>query len=189
METDGSITFWSVLLVAAVLLLVTLAVRRVGPGELVVVMRGDRVARSRSRGTVVRVPGLEHFATVESGPRVLPLVVRGTTRDGTDLVVLADLRILVEHVAAGTPYDDPALRAVRCAEQVLGEALAGLDVAELGGLVEDADRASGLVARLVEVVRDHLAPETKVTGLSLTEVQARLTVPVVAALNERGEAR
>ena len=65
-----------------------------------------------------------------TGSRVLPLVVRSRTRDGVDVVALADLTIEVHDVVPGTAYVS-AVQAVRLAEDTVAESVEGLEVCSL----------------------------------------------------------
>ena len=99
--TGAAWVVWLVIVGPGLLFATLACVRRVGPGELVVVVRQGQVVRSRRRGFVARVPGLERFEPVPAGPRVLPLVIRSRTADGVDVVALADLTLEVHDVEAG----------------------------------------------------------------------------------------
>ena len=159
---------WLVI-VGPVLLLVTLAcVRRVRPGELVLVVRRGRVVRSRRSGLVARWPGLERFEPVPTGSRVLPLVVRSRTRDGVDVVALADLTIAVHDVVPGTAYVS-TVQAVRLAEDAVAESVERLEV---GSLVDDLE---ALEPRWPAQVTRLLPAGTEATALAVTQVEARLT--------------
>ena len=89
---------WLVVVVPGLLALTLTSVRRAAPGELVLVVRGGRVVRARRAGLVARRPVGERFEVVPTGDRSLPLVVRARTRDGVDVVVLADLRLVVDEI-------------------------------------------------------------------------------------------
>lgn len=186
--TGGSLAFWSVIVVALLVALVAASVRRVGADELVVVVRGGRVARTALVGLAVRVPGLETFEVASTREHVLPLVARARTRDGTEVVVLADLTMVVEGFPGGESYDDPVALAVRRAEEVLAQAVAGRAVEELGVLLTDDhtvdDGAPGLLAR----VDAGLGAGTRATDLEVTEVEARLTSRLARVLGRRGGA-
>lgn len=159
---------WLVVVVPGLLALTLTSVRRAAPGELVLVVRGGRVVRARRAGLVARRPVGERFEVVPTGDRSLPLVVRARTRDGVDVVVLADLRLVVDDVAPGTDWR-PASDAVRTAEDVVAGTVARCEVADL---VDDLDRGSsewpGEVTRL-------LPGGTRATAVEVTEVEARLT--------------
>jgi hypothetical protein len=168
---DPTGTAWVVWLVIAgpSLLFATLAcVRRVGPGEMVLVVRRGRVVRSRRTGLLARWPGLERFEQVPTGSRVLPLVVRSRTRDGVDVVALADLTLRVHEVAPGTAYVPP-LHVVRLAEETVGEAVEQLEVRSL------VDDLEALEARWPAEVTRQLPAGTEAAAVAVTEVEARLT--------------
>jgi hypothetical protein len=162
---------WVVWLVIAgpSLLFVTLTyVRRVAPGELVLVVRDDRVLRARRNGLVARWPVVERFEAVPTGPWQLPLVVRARTSDGVDVMALADLTVHVEDVAGGTAYV-PATEVVRLAEDAVAAAVEQLEVCSL---VDDLD---ALEPTWPQQLTRHLPVGTRATALSVTEVEARLT--------------
>ncbi len=168
---DPTGTAWVVwlVIVGPGLLFATLAcVRRVGPGELVVVVRRGRVVRWRRRGLVGRVPGLERFEPVPVGPRVLPLVVRSRTADGVDVVALADLTVEVHRVEPGAEHV-PTATVVRVAEEAVGAAVAQVEV---GSLVDDL---AALETHWPAEIGRQLPAGTEVAGLAVTEVEARLT--------------
>jgi hypothetical protein len=120
--TGAAWVVWLVIAGPSLLLATFLCVRRIGPGELVLVVRQGRVVRARRNGFIARWPGLERFEPLPTGSRVLPLVVRSRTRDGVDVVALADLTIEVHDVVPGTPYVPPA-QAVRVAEDAVADAV------------------------------------------------------------------
>lgn len=162
---------WVVWLVIAVpgLVFVTLAcLRRVGPGELVLVVRQGTVVRSRRNGFVARWPVVEHFRPLTTGPQVWPLVVRSRTSDGVDVVALADLVLEVRDVAAGTAYVPPRA-VVRTAEETVGAAIADLEVPSL---VEELDAiAPEVLAQLDRTLPDG----TRARAVEVTRVEALLT--------------
>ncbi len=161
--------FWAVLLLPSLTLLGGLSVRRVGRDELVLVVRDGRVVRSGATGWVARVPGLERFVAVPTDRQQLPVVVRGRTRDGVPIVVLADLTLVVEGVPDSVEYADPAAAAVRVAEAVVAEAVGRHDAVVL---VDDLGDLEGSLAAAVtrRLVRGSVA-----TDLTVTEIEAQLT--------------
>lgn len=159
---------WLVIVGPSLILATVLCVRRVGPGELVLVVRQGRVVRSRRNGFVARWPGLERFEPLPAGSRVLPLVVRSRTRDGVDVVALADLTIEVHDVVPGTAYVPPT-EAVRVAEDTVAEAVGQLEV---GTLVDDLE---ALEPRWPAQLTRLLPAGTEATSLEVSQVEARLT--------------
>ena len=120
-----------------------------------------------------RLPGalagrLEQFEPLPTGPQVLPLVVRSRTRDGVDVVALADLTLEVRRVQPGSDFV-PTGDLVRVAEETVGTALERLEV---GTLVDDLE---ALQDRWPEQVSRLLPAGTVATAVSVTEVEARLT--------------
>lgn len=166
--TGAAWVVWLVIVGPGLLFVTLTCVRRVAPGELVLVVRQDRVVRSRRNGLVARWPGVERFEAVPTGPRVLPLVVRSRTSDGVDVTALADLTVQVHDVAAGTAYV-PAATVVRLAEDAVAGAVEQLEV---GSLVDDLD---ALEPQWPDQLTRRLPPGTRATGLTVTEVEARLT--------------
>jgi regulator of protease activity HflC (stomatin/prohibitin superfamily) len=159
---------WLVIVGPGLLFVALTCVRRVAPGELVLVVRQDRVARARRHGLVARWPGIERFETVPTSRRVLPLVVRSRTSDGVDVTALADLTLQVHDVAVGTPYV-PTAEVVRLAEDAVAGAVEDLEV---GSLVDELD---ALEPQWPEELTRRLPVGTRATGLTVTEVEARLT--------------
>jgi hypothetical protein len=151
------------------LVFATLAcVRRVAPGELVLVVRQGEVVRVRRNGFVARWPGLERFETVTTDPRVVPLVIRSRTSDGVDVVALADLTVQVRDVEPGTAYVRPA-QAARLAEDTVARAVEHLEVESL------VDDLAALEERWPGQLTRRLPVGTAATALAVTEVEARLT--------------
>lgn len=166
--TGAAWVVWLVIVGPGLLFVTFACVRRVGPGELVLVVRQGRVVRARRSGFLARWPGLEQFEPLPTGPQVLPLVVRSRTRDGVDVVALADLTLEVRRVQPGedfVPTDD----VVRVAEETVGTALERLEV---GTLVDDLE---ALQDRWPEQVSRLLPAGTVATAVAVTEVEARLT--------------
>jgi hypothetical protein len=159
---------WLVIVGPSLLFTTLVCVRRVGPGELVLVVRQGTVVRSRRDGFLARWPVVEHFEPLPTGPRVLPLVVRSRTSDGVDVVALADLVLEVHDVAPGSAYV-PTVDAVHTAEETVGAAIEDLDVCSL------VDDLEGLEARWPAQVTRQLPAGTRAAALTVTEVEARLT--------------
>jgi regulator of protease activity HflC (stomatin/prohibitin superfamily) len=166
--TGAAWVVWLVIVGPGLLFVTLTCVRRVAAGELVLVLRHDRVARARRNGFVVRWPGVERFETVPTSRGVLPLVVRSRTSDGVDVTALSDLTIQVDDVAVGTTYVSIA-EVVRLAEDVVAGAVEQLEV---GSLVDDLD---ALEPRWLEQLTRSLPIGTRAIALSVTEVEARLT--------------
>ena len=146
-----------VLVVPALVLLGVLAVGRAGPDELLVVVRSGRVVRTRSGGLALRLPGLERFERVPTGRELLPLVARARTRDGVDVVLLADLALQVRGVPLGATHVEPCIAAAR---------------ADVSTLVDDLP---ALAARQLSELRCSLPAGIEALALEVTEVEALLT--------------
>lgn len=166
--TGAAWVVWLVIVGPGVLFTTLTCVRRAAHGELVLVVRRGEVVRVRRTGFVARWPGLERFEPVPAAPRVLPLVVRSRTRDGVDVVALADLTVQVRSVEPGTPYV-PAAEAARLAEETVARAVEQLEVETL------VDHLEALEARWPDQVTRRLPVGTEATALAVTEVEARLT--------------
>ena len=166
--TGAAWVVWLVIVGPGLLFATLTCVRRVAPGELVLVVRQGEVVRVRRNGFVARWPGLERFETVTTDPRVVPLVIRSRTSDGVDVVALADLTVQVRDVEPGTAYVPPA-QAARLAEDTVARAVEQLEVESLVDDLEALeDRWPGQVTRQLPV-------GTEATSLAVTEVEARLT--------------
>jgi regulator of protease activity HflC (stomatin/prohibitin superfamily) len=166
--TGAAWVVWLVIVGPGLLVATFACVRRVGPGELVVVVRQGTVVRSRRFGLVPRTPVLESFESVPTGERVLPLVVRARTCDGVDVVALADLTLEVHEVESGEAWV-PTSDVVRRAEEVVGRAVEQLEVR---ALVDDLE---ALRERWPAEVTRELPVGTEAVALDVTEVEARLT--------------
>ena len=166
--TGAAWVVWLVIVGPGLLFATLTCVRRVAPGELVLVVRQGEVVRVRRNGFVARWPGLERFEPVTTDPRVVPLVIRSRTSDGVDVVALADLTVQVRDVEPGTAYVPPA-RAARLAEDTVARAVEQLEVESLVDDLEALEtRWPGQLTRLLPV-------GTAATALAVTEVEARLT--------------
>ena len=178
---EGSRVFWALLLLLLMLsLLVGVSVRRVGRDELVLVVRRGRVSRSGAAGWLARVPGLERFVAVPTHSQVVPLVVRGRTSDGVEVLALADLTLAVERVPDLVTYDDPTVVAARVAERVVADAFGDLAAVTL------LDNLPGLEDRLPAAITRRLMPGSLVSDLVVTKVEAQLTPQLARGLRPEG---
>lgn len=175
--------FWAVLLLPTLALLVASSLRRVGSDELVLVVRRGRVVRSGVTGWLARLPGLERFVAVPTHRQVLPLVVRGRTRDGVEILALADLTLAVEGVPDCAAYNDPAAAAVRVAERVMAKALGGVEVGTLVDGVDDLEDC------LPTAITRHLMPGSVASNIAVTEIEARLTSRLARELRTDSDTR
>ncbi len=166
--TGAAWVVWLVIVGPGLLFVTFACVRRVGPDELLLVVRDGRVVRARGEGFLARWPGVEQFEPVPTGPQVLPLVVRARTRDGVDVVALADLTLEVRRVQPGGGFV-PAEDVVRVAEETVAAAFERLAVDSL------VDELEALEARWPEQVTRLLPAGTEARALTVTEVEARLT--------------
>lgn len=122
-----------------------------GAGRGVAVLRHGRVVRVGDRGPVPHVPVLEEVRGWPTGEVVLPLLARATTRDGTDVRVLAELRTRLAAPRTGTAYVDPVAAADRYVEQRVVVAVGARDVAVLLDEVEGLPAVLPAGVELVEV--------------------------------------
>lgn len=166
--TGAAWVVWLVIVGPGLLFVTLTCVRRVAPGEVLLVVRDGRVVRTRRHGLLGRWPGVERFEPVPTGPRVLPLVVRSRTSDGVDVVALADLTLEVRRVEPGEDFV-PAEEVVRVAEETVGATVERLEV---GALVDELE---GMQERWPAEVTRLLPTGTHATAVAVTEVEARLT--------------
>lgn len=166
--TGAAWVVWLVVVGPGLLFVTLTCVRRVAPGELVLVLRRGAVVRVRRNGFVTRWPGLERYERVSTEPCVLPLVVRSRTSDGVDVVALADLTVVVRDVEPGSAYA-PATQAARLAEDAVARAVEQLEVESL------VDDLEALETRWPGRLTRRLPLGTEATTLSVTQVEARLT--------------
>ncbi|WP_224275660.1 SPFH domain-containing protein [Nocardioides lacusdianchii] len=159
---------WLVIALPGLLFATLTCVRHARPGELVLVVRHDRVIRSRRSGFVARWPVVEQFEPVPTGSQVLPLVVRSRTSEGVDVVALADLVLEVRDVAPGTAYV-PVTVVARTVEEAYGAVIEDL---ELPSLVEELEAAApGVLAQVGRTLPDG----TSASAVEVTRVEALLS--------------
>jgi hypothetical protein len=159
---------WLVIALPGLLFATLTCVRHARPGELVLVVRHDRVIRSRRSGFVARWPVMEQFEPVPTGSQVLPLVVRSRTSEGVDVVALADLVLEVRDVAPGTAYV-PVTVVARTVEEAYGAVIEDL---ELPSLVEELEAAApGVLAQVGRTLPDG----TSASAVEVTRVEALLS--------------
>ena len=159
---------WLVIALPGLLFATLTCVRHARPGELVLVVRHDRVIRSRRSGFVARWPVVEQFEPVPTGSQVLPLVVRSRTSEGVDVVALADLVLEVRDVAPGTAYV-PVTVVARTVEEAYGAVIEGLEVPSL---VEELEAAApGVLAQVGRTLPDG----TSASAVEVTRVEALLS--------------
>jgi regulator of protease activity HflC (stomatin/prohibitin superfamily) len=137
-------------LVAAVALAVTVAVgfaalRVVPAGHCGVVIRAGRVARLRSSGLVLVVPGVERVAMVTMHPRSIdPLMITVRTRDGVEVrLVVSVLWCVVDPTLAVQAGPDVRAATEDAVERALHHLVANVDLANL---LRDRESIAGLPA-------------------------------------------
>ena len=128
----------TVLLIAAVLLAVMAAigssvVRVVPAWHCGVVTRAGRVARSRSSGLAIVMPGVERIDMVPLQPRSIdPLAVTALTRDGVEVrLVVSLLWCVVEPTRAVQEVSDAGAGTAAAVERALRRLVAGVDLQDL----------------------------------------------------------
>lgn len=171
---------WLVIVGPGLLLVTILCVRRVGPGELVLVVRHGVVVRTRRTGVVTRWPTLERFELVSTDTGVVPLVIRSRTCDGVDVVALAELTVQVRDVEPGAPWV-PAAEVALIAEETLSTKIGELEVRSL------VDEIEALEHSALERVTRRTPAGTTAAALAITEVEARLTPRIADAFSEDRE--
>lgn len=170
MEPEQTTVAWVLLALAAVAALATSMLRVVPPGHRLVATRGGIVSRVAGPGLFFRVPMADRVALVPTGPEELPLAVHDTTRDGTDVRLLATAEVLFTAPDRDRPYGDPAGPGGRAAEGVLAEKVRAHEVADLP---EELSRGwRELVAAANQAARPH---GIEITGIELDELDAVLT--------------
>jgi regulator of protease activity HflC (stomatin/prohibitin superfamily) len=125
-------------LVPAVVLAVTVALgfgalRMVPAGHCGVVIRAGRVARLRSSGLVLVVPGVEQVAKVTKHPRSIdPLIITARTRDGVEVrLVVSVLWCVVDPTLAVQAPPDARAATEDAVERALQDLVANVDLANL----------------------------------------------------------
>jgi regulator of protease activity HflC (stomatin/prohibitin superfamily) len=123
-------------LVAAVALAVTVALgfaalRVVPAGHCGVLIRAGRVARWRSSGLVLVVPGVERVAMVTKHPRsIAPLIITARTPDGVEVrLVVSVLWCVVDPTLAVQAAPDTRAATEDAVERALHHLVANVDLA------------------------------------------------------------
>jgi len=135
------------------LVVACIVVRRVVPGQVVVVVRRGVVQRVHSRGLAWRVPLLERFDAQLALEHDMPVGVRATSRDGVPVLLLVELTIRVPPPEPGDVYVDPWPDAELAAESVLADAVASWTVGGLPGAAAVAVRP--LLRPVQSATREH----------------------------------
>jgi SPFH domain/Band 7 family protein len=168
-EEPGSVV-WILLTLSTVAVLALSSLRCVPPGHRIVATRRGIVSRVAGPGLFLRVPVADRVVLVPSGPEELPLVVHATTRDGTDVRLLATARVVVPSPDRDRPFVDPRAEGGQALEGVLAATVERNDIAALADALGHA--WPDLVAEAERVGRE-LGLE--VAGLGLDELDALLT--------------
>lgn len=131
MGTQPPEVLWALLVVPLLALLVVSSLRWVPAGHLLVVTRRGVVSRVTGAGLRLGWPLLDRAEVIEIAAQELPLLVRGTTRDGSDvrLLVVGQVRLLPP--SPEQPYLDPLLSAGAAARRALATVVRRLDVSAL----------------------------------------------------------
>jgi len=99
--------------------------RLVPRGQRVAVVRRAAVRRVHDAGVAFRMPFVESFVTVPTGPLELPLLVRTTTSDGLRVVLAAEAMVELPRPEPGIRYADPWATARLAAEDALALVVTG----------------------------------------------------------------
>lgn len=148
--------------VAAALVMVAAAIRRVPDEHCAVITRGGRVVRTRRSGPTWALPGLERVTLVALRPPALdPLSLTATTRDGVELrLVMSVLWQVTDPDLAARAGRDITYTTIDVIERVLHHLVANVD---LGDLLRNRDE---LLSRLPVTAR----PMTASIGVDLIDV-------------------
>lgn len=162
-----------VVIALVVVAVASLALRWIPAGHCLVVVRRGRVLRVVGPGATLVDPVRDHATLLALGPQEVSLVVRGSTADGHEVVLLGRLDYTVSDpaVAAGTVVDADATTA-SVAEDLLTAYVAGSTLDRISA--PDAEDREGLLATMN--LRCTLWGVT-VTGLRVDEVDVRLVTP------------
>lgn len=170
MEDQHEAVFWLLLGLPLVGVLLTGAVRWVPSGHLLIATRRGVVSRVSGPGLFWRLPLVEQVELVPSGPEDVPVAAHATSRDGTELRLLATAWVRRLMPAPEQRYADPVPAAVASIELVLASAVAD---AELGAVSETlAEAWDDLTA---EIRLECLPHGAEVLGLDLDGVEALLS--------------
>jgi len=168
-EEPGSVV-WVLLTLSAVAVLALSSLRCVPPGHRIVVTRRGVVSRVAGPGVVLRVPVADRVMLVPSGPEELPLAVHATTRDGTDVRLLATASVVMRTPDRDRPFVDPRAQGGLAIEAVLAGAVRGLGIVFLADALRhywpDLEAEAGRVG---------LEHGLEVLGIELDELDALLT--------------
>ncbi len=172
MQQEQATVMWVLLALSAVAALALSSLRLVPPGHRLVATRRGIVSRVAGPGLFFRVPIADRVALVPTGPEELPLAVHATTRDGTDVRLLATAEVLIAAPERDRPYDDPRKAGGLAAEAVLAE---NVRAQEADGLPDALRRAwRDLVAEADRAGRAH---GIEIIDIELDELDAVLTSP------------
>lgn len=172
MEQEPATVTWVLLTLSALVAIAVSVVRRVPRGHRLVATRRGVVSRVAGPGVFVRVPGADRLLVEPAGPEDLPLVARATTRDGTDVRLLATARVHVAAPEPDLPYVDPRVAGGRAVEDVLAAWVRSHPVAELPDALRR--RWPQLVAAAAEAARPH---GLEVLDMETDELEALLLTP------------
>jgi len=163
------ITLLLVALGALVACWLTTCVRRVQPGQWMVVTRHGLVVRECRSGLGWRLPLVERFEQDLDEPHEIPVGVRATTRDGVPVLVLVEATVSIPRPVPGTRYADPWPAAELAAEETIARSVTGWSAADL---TQTADAAQRPLRSAVRTAVDELGVE--VHDLELVEIGVRL---------------
>lgn len=168
-EQTGSVV-WVLLVLCTAAALALSVLRWVPPGHRIVATRRGVVSRVAGPGLFLRVPVADQVEVLSAGPEELPLAVRATSRDGTDVRLLATALVRRRSPEPAEPYADPWAAASQAAEQVLADLIERTDVCDLSGALDGSWK--GLVSAADGATRPW---GVEVHDLELVELDALLT--------------
>ncbi len=170
MEEESGAVLWVLLTLSAVAGLALSSLRCVPRGHRLVVTRRGIVSRVAGPGLLLRIPVADRVALQPTGPEELPLAVHATTRDGTDVRLLATAEVRLPPPQRDRPLADPRRAGGLALEGVLAGWVETQDVASLPGAVRRA-----WAELVVEAGRAGEACGVEVLGIELDELDAVLT--------------
>jgi hypothetical protein len=105
--------------------------RLVPRGRWVAVVRRAAVRRVHDAGAAYRMPFVDSFVSLPSGPHGRPLTVRATTCDGLRVAVLAEATVVLPRPVTGIRFVDPWPAAEPDAEDAIARAVASWTTTEV----------------------------------------------------------
>jgi regulator of protease activity HflC (stomatin/prohibitin superfamily) len=117
------------------------SLRRVPPGQRLVVTRRGVVRRVHEAGLAVRVPLLDRWALEPAEPREVALMARARTADGVRILVLAEVVVSLPAPRPDTTYADRWIPAEGAAQEAIGRTVGTWSAAALTRSAVSGQRA------------------------------------------------